>query len=68
MADWRKFPLAMVTENVRGEVMTAWGRTSWNVDSDGILHVAHRDQDGDDTQMTFRLVQVEQVWQEVDGG
>jgi hypothetical protein len=67
VADWGTYPLAVVAEKVRGEAVSAWGRTSWNVDNDGILHVDHRDTDGDDTSLSFRLVQVEKVWREVDG-
>ncbi|WP_285751968.1 hypothetical protein [Lentzea sp. NBRC 105346] len=67
MANFHEYPLSAVVAQVRGDVNNHLGETSWHVDHDGILHVLHVTDD-DTERLTFRLVQVEQVWQEVDRG
>lgn len=67
MTNFDYYPRSVVT-NVRGESDNGDGsKTRWNVDSDGVLHVTHEPGGHNDWEtLTFRLVEVEQKWVEVD--
>lgn len=65
--DFSYYPLSLIPSEVRGESHHRHGITRWHVDHDGILHVTHITDDDTDV-MTFRLIEVEQVWKEVDRG
>lgn len=67
MTNFDYYPHNLVTA-VKGETsQPGGGKVRWLVDSDGILHITHEPGTQDDWQtMTFRLVEVEQKWVEVD--
>jgi hypothetical protein len=67
MTNFDYYPRNLVT-NIRGEERSADGAlTRWRVDYDGILHVFHDPcSHGETASMTFRLVEVEEKWVEVD--
>jgi len=68
MTNFSDYPRSVVT-NVKGEARDASGdKTRWFVDGDGILHVTHEPEGAysDWATMTFRLVEVQQTWTEVE--
>lgn len=68
MTNFDYYPRNTVT-NVKGDNRNDDGsRTRWFVDGDGVLHVTHEPDSAhsDWETMTFRLVEVEQKWVEVD--
>jgi hypothetical protein len=66
VTNWNFWPHSHIRSLVAGDVYDDSGTTKYFVDMGGVLHVTHRDHDGDTRVRTYKLVEVKPSWEEVD--